>query len=145
MTCPSTRDCYAPFNVTSAVPTNEETFLYASTNSGVTWKDVLSKPRHVAGLEGISCPTTTTCVAVGNGYTPRAGGTDSLYGLSELTSTSGRHWAQTTVARAQNLFADSCAASTRDCIAGGQTSAGAVILRSANDGVTWTPEPLPKA
>jgi photosystem II stability/assembly factor-like uncharacterized protein len=143
--CPSTRDCYAVFNVTSAIPSNEATFLYTSANGGVTWKDVLSKPRHVAGLPGISCPTTTTCVAVGDGYTPRAGGADTLYGLSELTSTSGRHWAQTTVAKAQTLFADSCAPTTRDCIAGGQTSAGAVILRSANDGGTWTSEPLPKA
>jgi len=145
VTCPSTRDCYAVFNVTSAVPTNEETFLYTSTNGGATWKDVLSDPRHVAGLGGISCPTTTTCVAVGDGYTPRRGGGDTLYGLSELTSTGGRHWAQTTVAKAQGLFADSCAAATRHCIAGGQTSAGAVILRSANDGRTWTSEPLPKA
>ena len=145
VTCPSTRDCYAVFNVTSAIPSNEQTFLYTSTNGGVTWKDVLPKPRHVAGLPGISCPTTTTCVAVGNGYTPRAGGADTLYGLSELTSTSGRHWAQTTVAKAQTLFADSCAAATRDCIAGGQTSAGAVILKSVNDGVTWTAEPLPRA
>ncbi len=145
VTCPSTRDCYAVFNVTSAVPTNEETFLYASTNGGVTWKDVLSMPRHVAGLGGISCPTTTTCVAVGNGYTQRAGGADTLYGLSELTSTSGRHWAQTTVAKAQALFADSCVVKTRDCIAVGSTSAGAVILKSANDGVTWTSEPLPRA
>jgi photosystem II stability/assembly factor-like uncharacterized protein len=145
VTCPSTRDCYAVLNVTSAVPSNEETFLYTSTNGGVTWKDVLSKPRHVAGLGGVSCPTTTTCVAVGDGYTPRGGGADTLYGLSELTSTSGRHWAQTTVGKAQALFADSCAATTRDCIAGGQTSAGAVILRSANDGGTWTSEPLPRA
>ncbi len=145
VTCPSTRDCYAVFNVTSAVPSNEETFVYTSANGGVTWKDVLSQPRHVAGLGGISCPTTTTCVAVGDGYTPRGGGADTLYGLSELTTTSGRHWAQTTVAKAQALFADSCAAATRDCIAGGRTSAGAVILRSANDGGTWTSEPLPKA
>jgi photosystem II stability/assembly factor-like uncharacterized protein len=145
VTCPSSRDCYAVFNVTSAIPSNEETFLYTSANGGVTWKDVLSKPRHVAGLPGISCPTTTTCVAVGNGYTPRAGGADTLYGLSELTSTSGRHWAQTTAAKAQTLFADSCAATTRDCVAGGETSAGAVILKSANDGATWTSEPLPKA
>ena len=145
VTCPSTRDCYAVFNVTSGVPSNEETSLYTSANGGVTWKDVLSKPRHVAGFGGVSCPTTTTCVAVGYGYTPRGGGADTLYGLSELTSTSGGHWAQTTVAKAQALFADSCAATTRDCVAGGETSAGAVILRSANDGGTWTPEPLPKA
>jgi photosystem II stability/assembly factor-like uncharacterized protein len=145
VTCPSTRDCYAVFNVTSAIPANEATFLYTSANGGVTWKDVLAEPRRVAGLPGLSCPTTTTCVAVGNGYTPRAGGADTLYGLSELTSTSGRHWAQTTAARAQTLLADSCARATRDCVAGGQTSAGAVILRSVNDGVAWTSEPLPTA
>jgi photosystem II stability/assembly factor-like uncharacterized protein len=145
VTCPSTRDCYAVFNVTSAVPSFEATYLYTSTNGGVSWKDVLSEPRHVAGLGAISCPSTSTCVAVGFGYTPRGNGTDTLYGLSELTSTSGRHWAESTVAKAQSLFADFCVVKTRDCIAGGETSAGAVILKSANDGETWTSEPLPRA
>jgi hypothetical protein len=145
VTCPSTKDCYAVFNVTSAVPSNEETFLYTSANGGVTWKKVLADPRHVAGLGGISCPSATTCVAVGNGYTPRGNGTDTFYGVSELTSTGGSHWAPSTTAKAQVLFADSCAEATRDCVAGGQTSAGAVLLKSANDGTTWTSEPLPKA
>jgi len=145
VTCPSTRDCYAVFNVTSAVPSNEQTYLYTSTNGGVNWKDVLPNPRHVAGLGAISCPSTSTCVAVGYGYTPRGNGTDTLYGLSELTSTSGRHWAENTATKAQALFADSCVVKTRDCIAGGETGAGAVILKSVNDGVTWTSEPLPRA
>jgi photosystem II stability/assembly factor-like uncharacterized protein len=145
VTCPSTRDCYAVFNVTSAVPSNEQTYLYTSANGGVTWKDVLSNPRHVAGLGIISCPSTSTCVAVGYGYTPQRNGADTFYGLSELTSTSGRHWAESTVAKARALFADSCVVKTRDCIAGGSTSAGAVILKSANDGATWTSEPLPRA
>jgi photosystem II stability/assembly factor-like uncharacterized protein len=141
VTCPSARDCYAIFDVTTAIPSHDEAFLYTSANGGVTWKDVLSDPRHVAGFGGIACPTTSTCVAVGYGYTPRGHGTDTLYGLSELTSTSGKHWAKTTVATVQNLFADSCVTKTKDCIAGGQASAGAAILKSANDGMTWTSEP----
>jgi photosystem II stability/assembly factor-like uncharacterized protein len=145
VTCPSTRDCYAIFNVTSAVPTNEETFLYSSVNGGATWEDVLSAPRGVISLDNVSCPATTTCVAVGDGYTPRAGGYGTWYGLSELTSTSGRHWAQTTVTRPHALLADSCPVETRDCIAGGETGGGAVLLRSANDGASWTSEPLPRA
>jgi photosystem II stability/assembly factor-like uncharacterized protein len=145
VTCPSTSDCYAIFNVTSAVPTNEETFLYTSANGGVTWKDVLSAPRHVISLDNVSCPATTICVAVGDGYTPRAGGYGTRYGLSELTSTSGGRWAQTTVTKPLALLAVSCPVNTRDCIAGGETSSGAVVLRSANDGVAWTSEPLPRA
>jgi hypothetical protein len=145
VTCPSAKDCYAVFNVTSAVPSNEETVLFTSADGGVTWKDVLADPPDVAGLTGISCPSTTICVAVGNGYTPRRNGTDALYGLSELTSTGGRHWARTQVGKAQTLDAGSCAAGTKDCIAGGETSAGAVLLRSTNDGLTWTSEPLPRA
>lgn len=145
VTCPSAKDCDAVFNVTSAVPSNTETFVLTSANGGVTWKYVLSDPRDVAGLTAISCPSTTTCVAVGNGYTPHRNGTYTPYGLSELTSTGGRHWARTSVAKAQTLWANSCAVGTRDCIAGGETSAGAVLLRSANDGLTWTSEPLPRA
>jgi hypothetical protein len=146
VTCPSTKDCYAIFDVTSAVPSNESAYLYTSVNGGLNWKDVLASPRHVAGLGSVSCPSTSTCVAVGYGFTPPANRTDELYALSELTSTSGRHWVQTTAARAQALFAVSCVAKTRDCVAGGETRAGtAVILKSANDGVTWTSEPLPRA
>jgi len=146
VTCPSTKDCYAIFDVTSAVPSNEAAYLYTSVNGGLNWKDVLASPRHVAGLGSVSCPSTSTCVAVGYGLTPPANRTDELYALSELTSTSGRHWVQTTAASAQALFAVSCVAKTRDCVAGGETRAGtAVILKSANDGVTWTSEPLPRA
>lgn len=145
VTCPSTEDCYAIFDVTSANPSNEAAYLYMSANGGVTWKKVLSHPRHVAGLSAISCPRSSTCVAVGFGFTPKANGTDTFYGLSERTSTSGKHWAESTVAKAQSLFADSCVTKTSDCIAGGQASAGAIILKSANDGATWKSERLPKA
>lgn len=145
VTCPSATDCYAVFNITSAVPSNTETFVLSSANGGVTWKYVLSDPLRVVGLNGISCPSTTVCVAVGDGYTTRRNGADTLYGLSEFTSTGGRHWARTPVGKAQELSAVSCAAGTRDCIAGGETSPGAVLLRSTNDGLTWTSEPLPRA
>lgn len=143
-TCPSTRDCYAVFDVTSAVPSFEQGSLYTSANGGVTWKDVLSNPRHVTGFGGISCPSTSACVAVGDGYAPKGTGTGTWYGVSEFTSTSGRHWTQSTVAKVRALYADSCAARTSDCIAVGQSSAGPVILKSANDGATWTSEPLPR-
>jgi hypothetical protein len=144
VTCPSAADCYATFNVTSAVPTNTEAFVFTSANGGLTWREVLAGPRHVAALDGISCPSTTTCVAAGIGYTPRKNGAFTLYGLSELTSTSGKHWAQTTVAKAPGLYTVSCVARTRDCIAAGGFDRG-VIVRSANDGATWTSEPLPRA
>jgi hypothetical protein len=143
VTCPSTQDCYAIFDVATAIPSHDEAYLYTSANEGVTWKNVLSDPRDVAGFGSIACPSASTCVAVGYGYTPTGNGTDTFYGLSELTSTSGKHWAKSTVAKVQILFADSCVAKTKDCIAGGQASVGAVILKSANDGVTWKSEPLP--
>ena len=143
VTCPSTRDCYAVFKVTSAVPSNEQTYLYTSTNGGVTWKDVLAKPRHVAGLPGISCPTTTICVAVGNGYTPPQAAptpcTGSPNHVDQRQALGADHGGQ-----GPGLFADSCAAATRDCIAGGQTSAGAVTEVRQRRG-TWTSEPLPRA
>jgi photosystem II stability/assembly factor-like uncharacterized protein len=145
VTCPSAADCYAIFDVTSAIPSHEQTYLYTSANGGLTWKDALADPRHVAGLGAISCPWRSTCVAAGGGYTPRGSGTDSLYGVSERSSTSGRIWTKTTVATAQYLFADSCVPRTRDCVAGGEDGARAVILKSSNDGATWTSEPLPPA
>jgi hypothetical protein len=57
------------------------------------------------------------------------------------------------LAQASNLFAVSCAAGTSDCLAVGYFSgAGAgpgasgstgIILRSVDDGSTWSPVPLP--
>lgn len=145
VTCPSVKDCYAAFNVTSAVPSNTAAFLYRSTNGGVSWRRVLAQPRHVVALTGISCPLTSACVSAGFGYTPRKNGNDTLYGLSLRTSTSGSHWTQTTVAKVQGLYAVSCVAKTRECVAGGYGGNRAVVLRSANDGATWTSAPLPRA
>jgi photosystem II stability/assembly factor-like uncharacterized protein len=143
VTCPSTRDCYAIFDVATATPSHDQAYIYTSGNGGVTWQDVLSDPGYVAEFGDIACPSTSTCVAVGDGYAPTGSGTDTFYGLSELTSTSGKHWAKSTVAKVQNLVEDSCDTKTKNCVAGGWDSAGAVILKSANDGVTWTSEPLP--
>jgi photosystem II stability/assembly factor-like uncharacterized protein len=141
--CPSVHDCYAVFNVTSAIPANEETFVYRSSNAGLTWKRVLDDPHRVVALSDISCPSTSTCVAVGGGYTPGVGGKVTLYGLTERTTDRGRTWAETRVRGTENLLADSCAVRTGDCVAAGLAGAKGVIRRSTNDGATWVREALP--
>jgi hypothetical protein len=141
--CPSIRDCYAVFDVTSAIPSNEETFVYRSTDDGATWKRVLNDPHRVLDLSGISCPSASTCVAVGGGYTQGADGKVTFYGLAERTTDRGRTWAEARVRGTENLLADSCAAGTRDCVAGGLAATRGVIRRSTNDGASWAQEALP--
>lgn len=143
--CPSTEDCYGVLDVTSAIPSNEETSVYTSTDGGAAWRVALSGPRRVAGLGGISCPSTSRCVAVGGGYTPERGGKDTLYAVSETTATGGRNWAEVELAGVQYLYADSCVTGTTDCIAVGSLNGTAgVVMKSTDDGATWTREPLPK-
>ena len=144
VTCPSTRDCYAIFDVTSAIPANEETFVYTSTDGGLKWADTLPDPTDVSGLGGISCPSTATCVAVGGGFTPRPGGSDTLYALSETTTAGGRKWAEVKLAGDRYLYGDSCAWATTFCLAVGALHDGSgAIVRSTDDGVTWAAERVP--
>ncbi len=151
--CPSVSDCVAEGDVTSADPSNESTTLAMSNDGGSTWTDVGVVGGDVGVLGGLSCPTTSDCVAVGSGYTPTTTSGEPSWGAVETTTDGGSTWSGTRLAQASNLFAVSCAAGTSDCLAVGYFSGAGtgpgtsgstgIILRSVDDGLTWSPVPLP--
>lgn len=150
--CPSVSRCVAEEDSTSAVPSHESTTIATSDDGGASWQDVETVGGDVGVLDSLSCPTTSHCVSVGNGYTDTAGGS-ILWGAVETTADGGATWTGTEESRATNLFGVSCATATSDCVAvgysapadgtlGGSGSTG-VIFRSVDDGSTWTEQRLP--
>jgi photosystem II stability/assembly factor-like uncharacterized protein len=148
--CPASDYCVAESDVTSAVPANESSAIATSTDAGATWQVRLAKVAGGVGvLAGLSCPTTRDCVSVGIGFSG-----DTAHGAVATSSDGGRTWATAALPEATNLFGVSCAPRSPDCVAvgwretstpsasDGEQTAG-VIFRSADDGATWTPVPLP--
>ena len=85
------------------------------------------------GFNGVSCPTSSECVAVG--------ADSSLEGVASTSSDGGNTWTQASMAANQpQLFAVDCP-SASDCVAVGDGASA----RSTNGGVTWTPVSLTSA
>jgi len=137
--------------VTSAVPSYTSTDIATSSNGGTGWQVRVAKVAGGVGdLGSLSCPTTTTCVSVGSGYTYVAGASPSnqysFWGAVERTSDGGRAWTEVKEPRASNLNGVSCAIGTADCVAVGEVNGSAgVILKTVDDGSTWTVVLLPAA
>jgi hypothetical protein len=95
----------------------------APPSSPMTWtQTVLS----TWGVEGVSCPNTTDCYAVGSDGLNHA----AIWSTSDGATT----WTSATVpATAENLFAISCSAATR-CMAVGR--AGTVLITT--NGTSWS-------
>ena len=157
VSCPSASLCVAEEDVTSAVPQNESTTIATSDDGGASWQDVETVGGDVGVLGSLSCPTTTLCVSVGNGYTPSSGatvnsGSSTSWGAVERSLDGGSTWSGTEEPRASVLDGVSCAPGTMVCVAVGeieegpvgdtQRSAG-VILHTDDGGSTWVPVPLP--
>ncbi len=98
-----------------------------STDGGSTWK-ATGPDTEVQQYLGTSCPTSSTCVTVGDTTTG---------GFASATSDGGQSWTSpVTVAGAADLFSISCPDSTT-CYAGGDTSATAAVYVSTDLGMTW--------
>ena len=91
-------------------------------NPGPSWSVV--SPKTLPPMLGISCPTSTFCIATGQ------------KGTILTTSNAGLTWTQRPSGTHYNLNASTCATSN-DCIAVGALGAG-IILTSADHGATWT-------
>jgi len=141
VSCPSTTICVATGS-TSASSSDSSGVIVTSNDGGATW----SPPTLLTGLpagtttsllSSVSCPTTTSCVAVGyvgfsnNGSEPlsETGSYDS--------STETWSWTPTTISGTQ-FFGVSCFSNTSDCVAVGNTSAGFVAWTTTDVGGSWS-------
>ncbi len=111
------------------------TVIVATTNGGRTWK-----AQHVTGgatpqLSGISCPTATSCMAVGSNGASLPGS-----GVVVTTQDGGRTWAAaTTPASALTVSSVSCA-TTADCTAIVSQGTQTWSAHSTDFGQTWQQE-----
>ena len=114
ISCKSARSCVAVGSYGNA---DDETFSLAAVWNGRTW--TTSKPPTPAGatsaaLQGVSCPSTTDCAAVG--WYNRAGGS---VGLAEAWN--GKQWTRVAVPKSPgngSLYSVSCVTS-KYCLAVG--------------------------
>jgi hypothetical protein len=147
--CPSLSRCVAEGDVTSANPEIDSTGIATSGDGGQSWDLRVAKVGgRVGDLSSLSCPTPATCLSVGNGWTHVAATAPGFpyifWGAVERSSDGGRTWTGFRQPEASSLNGVSCAAGTPDCIAVGQfEQTTGVILRTVDDGSTWTEIPLP--
>ena len=101
-----------------------------------TWNLLTTIASTTGTFAALSCPTTTTCFAVGK--------TASSTGVAATTTTSGASWKTLTLpAAAGDLDAVTCS-SVDDCFVAGKTTAGAgLILATTDGGTAWTTDKLP--
>ncbi len=146
--CKSAKDCVALGNITSAVPENTSAYIEASTNGGATWSYRVKSAPSVIALDGLACPGSRHCLAVGIGYTVVSGKPPNakydFWAAVETTRNGGSSWTQVREHTAYFLDTVSCSPGSGHCIAVGQTTKGAgVILKTTNYGASWTTASLP--
>ena len=145
--CPDSTRCFAVGQFTAGTRTRT---LIEGWN-GTNWA-IVAQPNPTgaitSGLSGISCPTTTTCIAVGVAGSPG----DSRPTRTMVARWNGSRWSvlpspnvgDTTTVNA--LAAVSCVSSTRCFAVGSSTHKHkTTTLIEGWDGATWTVIPSPNA
>lgn len=99
--------------------------LILRTTDGQTWSRVYTGPGGSGVLHGMSCSSTSHCVAVGNTTTPSS--------VIVTTSNGGATWTPRVAGASEDLWGVSCPSATR-CYA---TGGSGTLLASTDGGVTW--------
>lgn len=165
VSCPSVTICY-----TAGADGSAGAFILGTNNGGATWK-AQSLPSGVINVLAISCPSPTTCQAVGSSSilrttnggaswtsqaTPKqlsavacpslkkceAVGGDGTSAYAYTTTNGGMSWTLRATLPAKFMSSIACA-STAECEAVGQTGKAPVVLRTVNGGATWQAQKLP--
>jgi hypothetical protein len=107
----------------------------AAASTGTTWTAV-TIPSGLAVLNGVDCPSSTTCVAVG--------ATSSSTGGAIETTNSGASWSTLSVpSGTPDLKAVSCSSASNCVAVGGNTSTSGVILHQASTAGAFVAETEP--
>ncbi len=133
VSCVSTLDCVAVgYNGGNMFGQGASSVVISTTDGGTTWTNQ-TLPNNSYALTGISCASTSHCVAVGNVVASGGEG-----GVILVTTDGGANWKfGSGVAGAPTLASISCP-STADCIAVGET-----VIASSDGGMTWTEQSIP--
>ena len=128
LSCPSTSTCYAVDNYAHVMTTTNGGASWTLSSTPVTTPGVnvpgSGGPNPYAGLFGVSCPETTTCVAVG-GFPPTAITGETAPPI--VTTTDGTNWSlqSSSAPTGDNLLGVSCVSGTTTCYAVGY--AGTIV------------------
>jgi photosystem II stability/assembly factor-like uncharacterized protein len=147
LSCPSTSTCYAVDNYAHVMTTTNGGSSWTLSSTPVTTPGInvpgSGGPNPYAGLFGISCPGTSTCVAVG-GFPPTAITGETAPPI--VTTTDGTTWSlqSSGAPTGDNLLGVSCVSGTTTCYAVGY--AGTIVtttnLTSWSTMTSNTTEPL---
>jgi len=118
--------------------------VVTTTDGGTTWgietlPSVISQalPSGYYGLNGVSCPTKTACLAVG--------ATSSNSGVVVSTMDGGTTWSSPTLPRAASLLNGVSCPTRSSCLAVGATSSKTgLAIATSDSGTHWSSQTLPK-
>jgi hypothetical protein len=143
VTCAASSSVCVAVGSTTASPTG---VALVSDDGGVVWsapQDVDSTSVQTNGLSGVSCPSATECVAVGQD----AAGSEGVVSVgTETTTASGSSWSWNpeAISNTYNLLGVSCP-STSFCMAVGQSTSGGsgiAVPLNVSGGSATDPSPI---
>ena len=131
----STSSCYA---VGSTLASSQSASISYTSDSGSTWNPE-SVPSGISGFSTITCPSSTTCYAVGTGQAAAAAAAAVI-----TTNNAGTTWSQRSVPAGIGDITSIACPSTTICYAiAGTTANNIVIIQTSNSAHTWSTDPLP--
>ncbi len=144
VTCTSSTFCIAVGSNFSAATGTSTGSILISTNQGASWTEA-NIPSGTSGLEGVSCQSSTFCIAGGELTNNNTGlnTSEDLYTLNGGTS-----WTLGSAPSTASYFNSISCSSTTNCIGVGAfynsstSSATGVIFNSSNGGQSWTQETI---
>jgi photosystem II stability/assembly factor-like uncharacterized protein len=133
LSCPSTTTCYAVDNYAHVMVTTNGGSSWSMQTTPVTTPAInvpgSGGPNPYSGLFGISCPSTTTCVAVG-GF-PQSGNQEPIV----YTTNGGSTWTLVTAGDTSNtLWGVNCLTGTTTCYAVGNAG----VIYTTTNLTSWT-------
>jgi hypothetical protein len=130
VSCTSASACTAVGAISSGPQGQREVRALAERWNGTTWT-VQSVPGPGVSLESVSCPTTTTCVAVGN---------RGLEVFAYLWK--GGRWTASPPDAAGQLYSISCTSATSCVAVGSQNPPSGYPVSVTWNGTSWTRQPV---
>ena len=133
--CPSTRDCIAVVNQYGSGAAYNDVGVAFTTDGGSSWSEG-TLPLGVVELDGVSCLSSTDCVAVG-----AAGAATTQVAAALFTTDGGSSWSAGTLPAGLDPFASVSCPSTSHCAAVGFRGSGSMGITAAfttDGGTSWT-------
>jgi hypothetical protein len=140
VSCPSTSICVAVGGTQSSIG-DFSGVIVTSSDGGQTWSPPTLITGPLPGTTGtgfyaVSCPSATSCVAVG--YDETSSQIEALSTSGTLSSGSWTWTPPSVVSGVSEFLGVSCLTGTADCIAVGDTSASFVALSTTDSGGAWS-------